>query len=146
MLFQTVSSSQGNKDRSNQSNTVVGVQPITSGGVQKSLNIKQKTGSTMAGPSNMAIPTAASTNSIEIGQSFFENLIGGIDREQFMTHYWERKPLHISRQRPEIYNSLGISLASIDEMLRSNMVEFTKNLDITSYVDGKRHTHNPGMF
>lgn len=97
----------------------------------------------MAGPSNGI--QMAETSSIANGENFFVNLIGGIDQEQFMKNFWERKPLHISRQRPEIYNSLGISLASFDEMLRSNVIEFTKNLDITSYVDGQRQTHNPGM-
>lgn len=28
-------------------------------------------------------------------------------------------------------------------MLRNNNVQFTKNLDVTSYSDGKRETHNP---
>lgn len=154
MLFQTVSSSQGTStNRSSQSNSVVVEQSSTSVGIQKSKNKKQKTNerksgensSTMAGPSNMDIQMAASTSSIDVGEHFFVNLIGGIDRDQFLTNYWERKPLHISRQRPDIYNSLGISLASVDEMLRSNVVEFTKNLDITSYINGQRQTHNPGM-
>lgn len=97
----------------------------------------------MAGPAN-DIQTAQ-TSSIVVGEIFFGNLIGGIDREHFMANFWERKPLHISRQRPDIYNSLGISLATVDEMLRSNVIEFTKNLDITSYIDGERRTHNPGI-
>lgn len=98
----------------------------------------------MAGPSN-GIQMATETSSIAIGENFFGNLIGGIDPEHFMKSYWERKPLHILRARPDIYKSLDISLASFDEMLRSNVIEFTKNLDITSYVDGQRQTHNPGM-
>lgn len=98
----------------------------------------------MAGPANDI--QMARTSSIDDGERYFENLISGIDRDNFMANYWERKPLYISRESPDIYNSLGISLASVDEMLRSNVIEFTKNLDITSYIDGQRQTHNPGMY
>lgn len=85
----------------------------------------------------------AETSSISIGEDLFGKLIVGINQNEFMTKYWERAPLYISRQKSDIYQSLGISMASIDEMLRSNVIEFTKNVDITSYVDGNRETHNP---
>lgn len=96
----------------------------------------------MTGPAN-GIQMA---NSIDLGESFFVSLIGGVSRDHFMGTFWERKPMYISRKSAEIYSSLGISMASIDEMLRSNVIEFTKNLDITSYIDGQRQTHNPGMY
>ena len=31
----------------------------------------------------------------------------------------------------------------IDEILRTNHIMFTKNLDITTYYNGVRETHNP---
>lgn len=31
----------------------------------------------------------------------------------------------------------------IDSMLKENYLEYTKNIDITSYRDGVRETHNP---
>jgi len=31
----------------------------------------------------------------------------------------------------------------LDKILRDNYILFTKNIDITSYVDGVRETHNP---
>lgn len=97
----------------------------------------------MAGP---AIGLHNNENSYDVGKNLFESLIGGFGRDVFMNRYWEKNPLHLARQSPDMYNSLGISLASVDEMLRSNIIEFTKNLDITSYTNGQRETHNPGMY
>lgn len=62
---------------------------------------------------------------------------------EFMTKYWEKKPLHITHQKDDRYNNLGVSTESIDKMLRKNHIEFTKNIDITSYRNGERETHNP---
>lgn len=31
----------------------------------------------------------------------------------------------------------------LDTVLRNNDILFTKNIDITSYIDGVRETHNP---
>lgn len=36
-----------------------------------------------------------------------------------------------------------MSMEIIDTMLRDNHLEYTKNIDITSYIDGVRETHNP---
>ena len=35
------------------------------------------------------------------------------------------------------------STKTFDDILRNQNVQFTKNLDVTSYTDGKRETHNP---
>lgn len=43
---------------------------------------------------------------------------------------------------PQYYAQL-ISSNAIDKMLRENIVEYTKNMDVTSYRDGVRETHNP---
>ena len=55
---------------------------------------------------------------------------------------WEKRPLHIKRHAAEYYKTI-ISTPYIDKILRNNNVHFTKNLDVTSYSDGKRETHNP---
>ena len=55
---------------------------------------------------------------------------------------WEKRPLHIKRGGKDYYTTV-LSTAVIDKMLRNNNIQFTKNLDITSYTDGKRETHNP---
>lgn len=50
--------------------------------------------------------------------------------------------MHVKRGVPEYYKPV-ISTPDIDKMLRNNNVQFSKNLDVTSYSDGKRETHNP---
>ncbi|XP_058116950.1 bifunctional lysine-specific demethylase and histidyl-hydroxylase NO66 [Anopheles coustani] len=81
-------------------------------------------------------------DSVTIGRHTFGWLIGPITVEEFMGSYWERKPLLVQRNDRQYYAGL-LSRAMIDEMLRTNNVEYTKNIDITSYVGGQRETHNP---
>lgn len=42
----------------------------------------------------------------------------------------------------DFYNSL-LSTEMVNTMLKEHYLEFTKNVDITSYKDGVRETHNP---
>lgn len=56
--------------------------------------------------------------------------------------YWERRHLHIERDDPSYYKLL-LSTSILDTVLRNNEVFFTKNIDITYYVDGERVTYNP---
>lgn len=83
------------------------------------------------------------SSSIENGQLAFQHLISGVTIKQFMAENFEKKPLYIERTNPKHYENLKVSTQTIDEMLRSNIVEFTKNIDITSYENGVRETHNP---
>lgn len=57
---------------------------------------------------------------------------------------WEEKPFHISRHCPDYYKGL-LSCEQIDQAIREKMFYFGKNIDVTSYVNGVRETHNqPG--
>lgn len=82
------------------------------------------------------------TDSVEEGLKAFNWMIAPYNSEEFLNNIWERKPLYISRKSPNYYKEL-ISTPVIDKVLRTESIEFTKNIDITSYVDGKRETHNP---
>lgn len=82
------------------------------------------------------------TDSIEEGKRMFAWLIDDMKVDDFMKNYWEKKPKLIKRSNKSYYSSL-ISMEVIDTMLRDNYIEFTKNIDITSYRDGVRETHNP---
>lgn len=55
---------------------------------------------------------------------------------------WERTPIHIKRDHSTFYANL-ISTPLLDKVLREHNVFFDKNIDITSYSNGKRETHNP---
>lgn len=82
-------------------------------------------------------------SSVENGQNAFAHILSGYGIKQFMQKNWEKNPLYIARENRHHYDRLKMSTEAIDEMLRTNNIEFTKNLDITSYVDGVRETHNP---
>uniref|UniRef100_A0A673GA00 Bifunctional lysine-specific demethylase and histidyl-hydroxylase n=1 Tax=Sinocyclocheilus rhinocerous TaxID=307959 RepID=A0A673GA00_9TELE len=63
----------------------------------------------------------------------------------FSPHYrdnWEKKPILIQRQNPDYYKGL-FSTAEFDHILRNDDVQYGVNLDVTSYTNGKRETHNP---
>lgn len=80
--------------------------------------------------------------SISAGKEYFKWLINPFSIENFFDQTWERTAIVAHRKSPNYYKEL-ISSEKIDEMLRKNTVEFTKNLDVTSYVNGVRETHNP---
>lgn len=87
--------------------------------------------------------TDLETSSIQKGLEAFTYLLSGTEVRQFMAHNWEKKPLYIERSNSNHYDHLNVSTEAIDEMLRNNYIEFTKNLDVTSYENGVRETHNP---
>lgn len=81
-------------------------------------------------------------DSTEIGREKFTWVIHPTTVDEFMANYWESKPLLIQRKDPSYYRNL-VSRAKIDEMLRKHNIEYTKNIDVTSYREGQRETHNP---
>lgn len=81
-------------------------------------------------------------SSIDEGKEMFEWIINPIKSSDFMREYWEKKPNLINRSDKNYYNSL-MSMKSLNNMIRENYLEYTKNIDITSYRDGIRETHNP---
>ncbi|XP_060617205.2 ribosomal oxygenase 1 [Anolis sagrei] len=72
----------------------------------------------------------------------FEWVLAPIPPQDFFDQYWEKKPLLIQRHNPRYYREL-FSTAEFDAILRDQDVQFGVNLDVTSYQDGKRETHNP---
>lgn len=61
-----------------------------------------------------------------------------------MADNWEKAPLYLRRNDAQHYAQLNVSRRTIDEMLRNNSIEYTKNLDVTMYENGVRQTFNPG--
>ena len=61
---------------------------------------------------------------------------------EFFGTYWEKKHLLIKRNNSNYMNGL-FSTQIFDNVLRNDYVEYTKNLDVTSYSEGVRQTHNP---
>ncbi|CAG7836077.1 unnamed protein product [Allacma fusca] len=81
-------------------------------------------------------------DSVEHGKNLFQWLISPTPVTKFRSENWEKAPLLIKRSDPEYYKWL-LSSALIDEILRKNTIRFGKNIDVTSYTNGQRETHNP---
>ncbi|XP_018590816.2 ribosomal oxygenase 1 [Scleropages formosus] len=81
-------------------------------------------------------------NSRERAGKLFEWLIHPVPLQSFFRDIWEKKPALIRRHNPEYYKGL-FSTAEFDRILRDDDVQFGVNLDVTSYRNGKRETHNP---
>lgn len=72
----------------------------------------------------------------------FKWMIYPIKTNIFFKKHWEKEPLYIHREKKDYYKGV-FSTADLDKILREQFVQFTKNLNITSYSDGKRETHDP---
>ncbi|KAK7104186.1 ribosomal oxygenase 1-like [Littorina saxatilis] len=72
----------------------------------------------------------------------FDVLIHPVTTDRFFRELWEQKPLLVRRHLPD-YNKGWFSTAEFDRILRQENIQFGVNIDITSYVDDKRETHNP---
>ncbi|KAI9590662.1 hypothetical protein GQX74_008829 [Glossina fuscipes] len=81
-------------------------------------------------------------NSITEGKRTFEWLLNPVKVEDFFAKYWESKSCFIKRRQSNYFSHL-ISFEAIDQMLLQNHLEFTKNIDVTSYKNGERETLNP---
>ncbi|KAL0967598.1 hypothetical protein UPYG_G00254290 [Umbra pygmaea] len=82
------------------------------------------------------------SNSRERASKLFQWLIHPIPSKSFFRDTWEKKPVLIQRQNPDYYKGL-FSTAEFDRILREEDVQYGVNLDVTSYRNGKRETHNP---
>jgi len=81
--------------------------------------------------------------SLQNAEEAFSWLVHPTSLDTFYKDFWEKKPLLIKRNDPTYFKSL-ITTKGLDKILRENHVMYGKNLDVTSYTDDKRETHNPG--
>ncbi|XP_005047193.1 PREDICTED: bifunctional lysine-specific demethylase and histidyl-hydroxylase NO66 [Ficedula albicollis] len=72
----------------------------------------------------------------------FRWLLAPVAPAEFLGKHWERAPLLLRRGDPGYYAGL-FSTADFDAALRGGEVHFGTHLDVTSYADGVRETHNP---
>ncbi|XP_068731298.1 ribosomal oxygenase 1-like [Montipora capricornis] len=75
-------------------------------------------------------------------ERLFSWLISPVKPEKFFSDLWEQKPLLIKRHQTN-YNDGWFSSKELDDILRQRSVQFSVNLDVTSYKNGVRETHNP---
>nr|XP_020459648.1 bifunctional lysine-specific demethylase and histidyl-hydroxylase NO66-like isoform X2 [Monopterus albus] len=81
-------------------------------------------------------------NSRERAFKLFQWLINPIPAKSFFRDTWEKKPILVQHKNPNYYKGL-FSTAEFDRILREEEVQYGVNLDVTSYTNGKRETHNP---
>ncbi|XP_040920422.1 ribosomal oxygenase 1 isoform X2 [Toxotes jaculatrix] len=81
-------------------------------------------------------------NSRDRASKLFQWLIHPIPVKAFFRETWEKKPILVQRKNPDYYKGL-FSTAEFDRILREEDVQYGVNLDVTSYTNGKRETHNP---
>lgn len=81
-------------------------------------------------------------NSRDRASQLFQWLINPVPAKAFFRETWEKKPILVQRKNPDYYKGL-FSTAEFDRILRQEEVQFGVNLDVTSYTNGKRETHNP---
>uniref|UniRef100_UPI001292D6D2 ribosomal oxygenase 1 n=1 Tax=Lonchura striata TaxID=40157 RepID=UPI001292D6D2 len=72
----------------------------------------------------------------------FRWLLAPVAPAEFLGRHWERAPLLVRRADPGYYAGL-FSTADFDAALRGGEVHFGTHLDVTSYAEGVRETHNP---
>ncbi|KAM7109316.1 ribosomal oxygenase 1 isoform 1-T1 [Ciconia maguari] len=72
----------------------------------------------------------------------FRWLVAPVAPGEFLGRHWERAPLLVRRGDPGYYAGL-FSTADFDAALRGGEVHFGTHLDVTSYAEGVRETHNP---
>ncbi|KAH8287068.1 hypothetical protein KR054_001748 [Drosophila jambulina] len=81
-------------------------------------------------------------NSIEEGRRMLQWMMNPVKPDDFFSGFWEKNACLVQRKNPKFFSEL-LSFQMIDEMLIRNHLEFTTNIDVTSYTDGKRETLNP---
>lgn len=91
------------------------------------------------GPSNTSKNYMEKLSSTERAEAAFAWLIAPVTTQDFYKTYFEKKPFVVRHKDPSYYQHL-LSTAQLDTVLRERDVHFEKNIDLTSYVNGKRET------
>lgn len=82
------------------------------------------------------------TDSLSTSLNLLSWVLAPITPSDFFDQYWETKPLCVKRTVANYYKHL-LSSKKIDNILRHNALYYTRNVDVVSYENGKRETHNP---
>ncbi|KAK6637255.1 hypothetical protein RUM44_007669 [Polyplax serrata] len=87
------------------------------------------------------IGTSIHRDSVKIGEDVFAWMISPVEVRAFFSDCWESKPLHISKNKEDFFESM-CSLSDFKKAVMDNDMYFGKNIDVTSYVNSERLTHN----
>ncbi|XP_051954124.1 ribosomal oxygenase 1 [Xyrauchen texanus] len=118
------------------------VKPTSSDDVEEMCANGNSDGFDSPGLESLLKDLANVNNSRERANRLFQWFIHPVQDKSFFRDNWEKKPILIQRQNPDYYKGL-FSTAEFDCILRNDDVQYGVNLDVTSYANGKRETHNP---
>lgn len=88
---------------------------------------------------------AHSSNSFDsrvLGESCLKWLINPYTADDFKAHCWEKAPLFLKRNQKDYYGDL-FSTKEMENIIKNNDLEYTRNIDIAVYKDDERFTFNP---
>ncbi|KAF2884100.1 hypothetical protein ILUMI_22068 [Ignelater luminosus] len=72
----------------------------------------------------------------------FEWIIAPVKPTDFFKTFWEKSPFYIKRNKENYYNQI-LTTEKLDTILREHSLFYTRNVDVVSYENGQRETHNP---
>ena len=75
-------------------------------------------------------------------ERFFSWLIAPMTPQDFFDDMHERRPFHVQRPHQAEYYNGWLGRKQIDALLRAGKLKYTEHVDVTSYTDGERQTHN----
>eukprot|EP00908_Phaeocystis_cordata_P001047 Transcript_11123.p2 GENE.Transcript_11123~~Transcript_11123.p2 ORF type:complete len:511 (-),score=238.91 Transcript_11123:80-1612(-) len=85
---------------------------------------------------------AAAPGTADKPEHFFAWLIAPMAPQTFFDDMHERRPFHIKRPDHDEFYGGWFGRRQIDALLRAGKLRYTEHLDVTSYTDGERQTHN----
>lgn len=74
--------------------------------------------------------------------NLLKNIINPITNNEFFKVFWEKKPMLIKRSDKAYYKN-WFSCKELNSILRNHNLEFTQNIDVTTYINGVKQNHNP---
>jgi len=77
-----------------------------------------------------------------LGENCLKWLINPYTVEDFKKHCWEKAPLYLKRNQKDYYGEL-FSTKEMENIIKNNDLEYTRNIDIAVYKNDERFTYNP---
>jgi len=81
-------------------------------------------------------------DSVEEGRRVLQWILFPVQTKVFFKDFWEQTACLVQRSNPKYFQSM-ISFKMLDEILIRHHLDFTVNVDVTTYKNGKRETLNP---
>ena len=115
---------------------------LTGPGHEGLLSLVHEAESGGASPASSGRKIASASDASDKPERFFAWLVAPLNAERFWGELHERRPFHVSRPQSRDYYSGWFGRSHVEKLLKAGKLRYTEELDITSYTDGVRATHN----